>query len=403
MKFRYKARTPKGKLEAGIVEASKKEIAIGILQRHNLIITVLESIEEKKGLKREIRILPQKVSAKDLVFFFRQLSILISADVPLVEALDTLATQTKNSFLASQISQISANVDGGMSFSDALARFPKSFSNFDINMVKTGEVAGNLRRILEFLADHTERNYTLISQVKGAMTYPVFIFGMVIVVAIIMLTFVMPKMFGMFEEFEADLPLPTKILMGVSNFFASNFIVIFVVLGGGFFFLTRFLKTPKGKAIKDKIEIKVPIMGKILREIYIARITENLGTLIKGGIPIVQALDTVALVIGNSLYENVLKKARDNVRKGETVADAFKASEVIPGTLTQMIASGEKGGKLEKVLMDLAKFYNSEVTRSIDNLMTLIEPILIAIMGVMVAFMAVSVLLPIYNLAGTIM
>jgi len=403
MKFRYKARTLKGTVETGIVEASKKEAALGILQHHNLIVTALESLEVEKGLKKEIRILPQKVSTQELVFFFRQLSILVAADVPLVESLNTLSGQTKNQLFASQISQVSSNVDGGMAFSDALARFPKTFSTFDINMVKTGEMAGNLRKILEYLADHTERSYTLISQVKGAMTYPAFIFGGLIIVVIIMLTFVMPKMFSMFEEFGAELPLPTKIIMVVSNFFAENFIVIFIALIGGVFFLLRFIKTPKGKIIKDRIEIKLPIIGKILRQIYISRLTENLGTLIKGGIPIVQALDTVASVIGNSLYEEVLKKARDNVRRGETIANAFKGAEVISPTLTQMISSGEKSGKLAKVLTELTEFYNNEVTRSVDNLMTLIEPILIAIMGVMVAFMAAAVLLPIYNLAGTIM
>ena len=403
MKFRYKARTLKGTVETGIVEASKKEAALGILQHHNLIVTALESLEAEKGLKKEIRILPQKVSTQELVFFFRQLSILVAADVPLVESLNTLSGQTKNQLFASQISQVSANIDGGMAFSDALARFPKTFSTFDINMVKTGEMAGNLRKILEYLADHTERSYTLISQVKGAMTYPAFIFGGLIIVVIIMLTFVMPKMFSMFEEFGAELPLPTKIIMVVSNFFAENFIVIFIALIGGVFFLLRFIKTPKGKIIKDRIEIKIPIIGKILRQIYISRLTENLGTLIKGGIPIVQALDTVASVIGNSLYEEVLKKARDNVRRGETIANAFKGAEVISPTLTQMISSGEKSGKLAKVLTELTEFYNNEVTRSVDNLMTLIEPILIAIMGVMVAFMAAAVLLPIYNLAGTIM
>jgi len=403
MKFRYKARTLKGTVETGIVEASKKEAALGILQHHNLIVTALESLEVEKGLKKEIRILPQKVSTQELVFFFRQLSILVAADVPLVESLNTLSGQTKNQLFASQISQVSSNVDGGMAFSDALARAPKTFSTFDINMVKTGEMAGNLRKILEYLADHTERSYTLISQVKGAMTYPAFIFGGLIIVVIIMLTFVMPKMFSMFEEFGAELPLPTKIIMVVSNFFAENFIVIFIALIGGVFFLLRFIKTPKGKIIKDRIEIKLPIIGKILRQIYISRLTENLGTLIKGGIPIVQALDTVASVIGNSLYEEVLKKARDNVRRGETIANAFKGAEVISPTLTQMISSGEKSGKLAKVLTELTEFYNNEVTRSVDNLMTLIEPILIAIMGVMVAFMAAAVLLPIYNLAGTIM
>jgi len=403
MKFRYKARNPRGAIERGLIEASKKEAALEILQRHNLIVTALESLEVEKGLKKEIRILPQKVSSQELVFFFRQLAILVAADVPLVEALDTLSQQTKNQLFSSQISQVSRSVDGGMAFSDALSRFPKTFSTFDINMARTGEMAGNLRKILEYLADHTERSYTLTSQVKGALTYPAFIFGGMIIVVIIMLTFVMPKMFSMFSEFGAELPLPTKIIMAVSNFFAQNFILVFAALIGGIFFLLRFVKTSQGKIIKDRVEIKIPIIGKILRQIYISRLTENLGTLVKGGIPIVQALDTVASVIGNSLYESVLKEARDNVRKGETIADAFKGSDIIPVTLTQMISSGEKSGKLDKVLMELTEFYNTEVTRAVDNLMTLIEPLLLAVMGIGVAFIAAAVLLPIYNLAGTIM
>lgn len=404
MKFHYRARTQDGKPEEGVIEASSQERAVEILRQNQLIVTSLKPTEEEKtGFKKSITIIPKKAKAQDLVFFFRQLSILVTADVPLVEALETLASQTKNETFASQLSQVSASVDGGMSFSDSIARFPKTFSNFDVNMVRTGEVAGNLKKILEFLADHTERNYTLMSQVKGAMTYPAFIFGGLVLVALIMLTFVMPKMFSIFEEFGADLPLPTKIIMQVSNFFASNFIIIFGLTIGSVIFLLRFIKTPKGKSIKDRLELRFPILGSILRQIYISRITENLGTLIKGGIPIVQALDTVALVIGNSLYEDILKKARDNVRKGETVSDAFRGSKVIPDTLTQMIHSGEKSGKLDKVLMDLTTFYRNEVTRSVDSLMTLIEPIMVALMGILVAFMAAAVLLPIYNLASTVM
>lgn len=404
MKFRYRARTPEGRRETGIIEASKREAALDILQRHKLIVTGLESVEEeKKGLKRQVRFLPQRISTKDVVFFFRQLSILFVADVPLVEALQALVEQIKNPLFLQQISEIADFIEGGMSFSDALSRYPKTFSTFEINMIKTGEVAGNLGKVLEYLAEHTERSYMLTSKIKGAMVYPALILGGVVLVAIVMLTFVMPKMFEMFEEFEAELPLPTKIIMAISNFASKNIIFIFILIPGLIFALLRFVKTKRGRSYKDKFEIRFPIIGKIFKDIYISRIAENLGTLIKGGIPIVQALDTVAIIIGNTLYEEVLKKARDNVRKGETIADAFRGAEVIPPTLTQMIASGEKSGKLDKVLMELTEFYNAEVTRSVDTLMTLVEPLLLIIMGLAVGFMAAAVLLPIYNLAGTIM
>ena len=401
MKYQYRARNQKGEFKSGIIEAPSKEKVVSILQQQGFIITGLDPIEGI-GAKKEIKIFGGKVKPKDLVFFFKQLSVLFSANVPLVDALNALAKQTKNPVLAEQILKVAASIDGGMSLSEALAQYPKTFSSFTVNMVKTGEVAGTLGKVLEQLADHIERDYLLTSKIKGAMYYPAFVVGAVILVIIVMLVFVLPQMTSMFEDLGAELPLPTQIVINVSNFVINNGLIIFILLVGIVFGLLRYLKTPNGKALKDKIEVKIPVIGPLFQNIYLARIAENLGSLIKSGIPIVEALDTISLVIGNTLYEDVLKKARDNVRKGGTISEVFKDSSVIPSTLSQMVAAGESSGNLDKVLISLAKFYNTEVDTTVENLMSLLQPILMVGLGLGVGFIAAAVLLPMYNLSGAL-
>jgi len=399
MKYQYRARNQKGEFKSGIIEAPSKEKVVSILQQQGFIITGLDPIESA-GAKKEIKIFGGKVKPKDLVFFFKQLSVLFSANVPLVDALNALAKQTKNSVLAEQILKVAASIDGGMSLSEALAQYPKTFSSFTVNMVKTGEVAGTLGKVLEQLADHIERDYLLTSKIKGAMYYPAFVVGAVILVIIVMLVFVLPQMTGMLKELGAELPLPTQIVINVSNFVIDNGLMILVLLVGIGFGLFRYFKTPNGKSLKDKIEVKIPVIGPLFQNIYLARIAENLGSLIKSGIPIVEALDTISLVIGNTLYEDVLKKARDNVRKGGTISEVFKDSSIIPSTLSQMVTAGESSGNLDKVLMSLAKFYNTEVDTTVENLMSLLDPILMVGLGLGVGFIAAAVLLPMYNLSG---
>lgn len=403
MKYYYKARTRAGEMQTGSVEAVSNEEAVNVLQQRNLIVTGLESTEVKGGFKKELRIFPQRVSQKDLVFFFRQLSILFTANVPLVEALNTLGSQVKSSIFRQQLFEMAAEIDGGMSFSAVLSRFPKTFSIFAVNMIKTGEMAGNLGKVLDYLANHIEKDYHLTAKIKGALFYPAFILGASALLIVIMLTFVMPRMFEMFDEFGADLPLPTQIMVNATDFFLAYGWIVIILLIAFIAFITWYLKTPGGKAKKDSMEINLPIIGPLLQKIYSARLTENLGTLISGGVNIVQALDTVSQVIGNVLYEKLLKDARDGVRKGENISEIFSNSKLLPQTLIQMMSSGEKSGKLDKILIELTSFYNNEVDRAVSNLTSLLEPILLAIMGVVAAFVAAAVLLPIYNLAGSIM
>lgn len=403
MKYHYIARNPTGSIERGIIEATTEEIAIEILQRRGLTVTLLRTITEEKATQKEIRILPRRVRAKDLVFFMRQLSILISSNVPIVEALHVLSVQASNSLLCEQTEEIANDVNGGMFLSEALSKHPLTFSPFVVNMVKVGEVGGNLPKVLEYLAEHQEKEYVLMAKIRGALLYPVLILATCIGVLTIMIVFVLPRISTMFKEFEAKLPLITKIMLNLGDFLSKFFWVFILIFAVGVYLFYRYIKTSSGKAKKDKVELKLPIIGEILKNVYYARMCENLGTLIKGGIPIVQALDTVSIVIGNTLFKDVLQKAKDSVRRGEGISPVFAQSkEIIAPSLTQMIDNGEKSGKIEKVLLDLSNFYNGEVTRAVDNFMTILEPILLIGIGGIVLLVAIGVILPIYSLVSAI-
>ena len=402
MKYHYKARNSKGELSSGVIESSSPEFVVEILHRHNLIITDLGEAEKVPLFSKKIKIFPERIKAKELVFLFKQLSSLFSANVPLIEALAAVSKQTSNDFLRRVLLDIASDVDGGMAFSEALSHYSKTFSPFIVNMIRTGEAVGNLGKVLEHLSSHIEKNYNLTAKIKGAMYYPAFIIVAIFVVVIIMLVFVLPQMSGMFEEFGVELPLPTKILMALSSFLISygwTLIIVFFLL---FVLVWKYAKTSSGQKIKSIIEIKFPVTGSLFQKIYLSRLAENLGTLIKGGLSIVRSLEIVAGVVGNTLYRDVLNKAQNTVRRGETISSAFAKSEIIPPTFSQMISSGEKSGKIQDTLLDLAKFYSTEVDTTVSNLMSLLEPLLIALMAVMVGFIAAAVLLPVYQLAGSI-
>lgn len=400
MKYQYRARTPEGEMQTGTVEASSRGAATNILQQKSLVVTELKLIPEKGLFGKQLKIFPDTVGEEDLVFFFRQLSILFSADVSLVESLNALGKQTQNSALRDKIFKILRRVDAGTSFSAALKEHKDVFSNFVVNMVKIGETAGNLEKVLKYLADHIERNYRLSSKIKGSLIYPAFVIGAAFIVMVVMMLFVLPKMTKMFENFNAELPLATRILIGTSDFFVSYWWLVFLILIGAGVFIWRFIKTDKGKRWKGKVEINIPILGEVFRNLNYARICENLGTLVRGGVPIVRALDTVSIVLGNVLYAEILEKARDRVRKGGTVAEVFSESEIVTPALSEMISSGEKTGQLGNILKKVSDFYTEEVNNAVENLMRLLEPIIIVALGIGVGFVAAAVLLPIYSLAG---
>jgi len=397
--YNYQARTKGGDVRTGRVEAASKKRAIEVLQHNELIVVAVEEIKEVPIYARRVKFL-ERIKSKDIVILTRQLTTLFEAEVPLVAALQTVANQTESSLLREKLFEMSADVEGGGSLSDALSKHPGIFSEFYLNMVRSGELSGKLQEVLTYLADHIEREYLVVSRVKGAMIYPAFVLTGFLVTFAIMMIFVIPQLSSILEESGQELPIFTEIIIGVSEFVRSSwYILLFGIVGGIILFL-RYIKTESGKAIWDRAQLKLPIFGGILTKVYLFRFTESLGTLIEGGVSITQALAVSRDVTGNTVYKSIINEVQDEVKRGGTIGGALVLHTEIPPLVTQMIAVGEQAGKLVPVLRNVARFYQKDVDNAIDNITSLIEPILIVTMGLGVGLLVAGVMLPIYNMVG---
>lgn len=398
MKFNYQARTRRGELKLGQVEASSYEAALDILQKYGYFVTFLEEAKKKPFLAKEIQLF-RRIRKRDILMFTRQLSILLLSQTPPVEALHTLANQTSNPEFKEKILRIAADVEGGMSFSKALSNFPHLFSTFYVNMVKSGEVSGNLPETLNTLADHIEREYDLLAKIKEAMLYPVFVISVMILLVTLMIFFVFPELEAVFEEAGRELPTISVMMLSLAAFLRKWGGVLVLGLLIGFYFLFRYLKTSEGRRIFDKIILKTPLISGFLKKIYLARFAETLSTSIAGGLPIAQALEISGKIVGNTVYQSIIFRARDGVRKGESISSIFKRyPHIIPPLATQMIFVGERTGRLDKVLARLSTFYKKEVDLIIGRVVSLLEPLLIVFLGIMVAIIILTILLPIYQI-----
>lgn len=398
--YKYRARTRDGKLTQGAVEAMVESDAVDLLSEKGLIVLALSETEKKKEKSWNINI--GKIKHKDLVIFSRQLSVMISATVPIVQSLRILAQQTSNPVFIDKIVEMSDDIDGGMNFSDALAKHDKIFSNFYVAMVKSGETSGKLDEILQYLADQMEKDYDLVSRIKGAMIYPVFIISGMLVVGFLMMTFVVPQMVKMLEETGAELPFFTKILITVSRFMNSNWYFILglvAILAVG---LRYWIKSSPGKMTWDAVKIKMPIFGSLFKKIYIVRFTRSLTTLIKGGVPIASALKITAEVVDNRAYEKLILDTVEEVEGGNSVATLFTSSNLIPKMLSQMMVIGEKTGRLDNVLERLSNFYSREIDNLVGALTSLIEPLILIVMGIGVGGMVAAIMLPMFKVAQSI-
>ena len=399
MKFNYQARTKKGEIQAGVVEASSKEAAILLLQKYGLYITYLEEVKVP-FYAWEVKIF-KRISSRDIVLFSRQLSIMFSSRVSLVEALVTIASQTKNLEFRERILDLSREVEGGSAFSKALSRHPQIFSSFYISMVKSGETSGKLSESLSYLADHLEREYHLVSRLRGAMIYPSLVIMVASVVLLLMIFFVIPQLTKVFQEAGQPLPIVTQLVIGLSLFLRKWGFLFIGLLAGLVIFVLRYIKTLEGKENFDKISLRLPLIGDLLKMVYLSRLAENLSTLISGGLPIAQALETTGEVVGNTVYKEIIFLTRDEVRKGEPISSVLRRyPEAFPPMFCQMTLVGEKTGTLEKTLLNVVDFYQKEVNMSIDNLLSILEPVLIIFLGVIVAGLMVSVLLPLYRMTA---
>jgi len=400
MKFNYQARSKKGEVQTGTVEASSREAAILLLQKHNLFVTFLERAETKPFYARKIKLF-ERISKKDVVNFSRQLSLMFKSKIPLVQALHSIAEQTKNPGFREKILMVSQEVEGGTRFSQALSAHPKLFSSFYVSMVRAGEASGTLSESLTYLADHLERDYHLQSKIQGAMIYPALILVVVVGVLVMMTYFVIPNMTKVLTETGQDLPTITKIVIAFSNFMKSWGWSVFLLLGGAAIALVRYSRTVEGKKIKDKFFLRIPLVGSFLRMIYLSRFAENLSTLISGGIPIAQSLEITAEIVGNDVYQQIVFEIKEEVVRGENMSKILaRHPEAFPPILTQMVAVGEKTGTLDQSLMSVVDFYRKEVERSIDNLLSILEPLMVISLGGIVAGLMGAVLLPLYKMSG---
>ncbi|MCD6471290.1 type II secretion system F family protein [bacterium] len=400
MLFDYKAKTEYGKTVKGSIDAPNEEMAIDSLTEQGLILLSLVERKKQISLKKQISF-SLGVKEKDLVLFYRQMSVMISSGVSIVEALETMIEQTSNPKLKSIISEIVDDVRGGTSLSAAMAKH-RIFSNFCLNMIRSGETTGRIDEVFKYLADEEEKNYDLISKIKGAMVYPTFVLVAAGGVITLLMTFVFPKLAAVLKEYGAELPLTTRIVMAISNFMVNWWILIILVLIGLYFLIRYGLKTKIGTFIWDIVKLKLPVFNNLFKNIYLVRFCRSLSTLIVAGVPLVSALEISSNVVGNVVYKKLIAKTIKAVEEGKTISSVFAESKLIPKMLTNIIAIGEKTGKLDEVLDKMANFYARIVEDTLGKLTVLIEPIVIILLGGVVALVFASVLLPMYNMASTI-
>lgn len=398
--FNYQARTKDGQIQSGRVEAVNEAAASSILQRHGLIVTIIEATSERPAYAMNLKFF-DRVGAKDLAIFSRQLSILFSADVPLIDGLHTLANQSKNAKLQEVLGEVSADIDSGTAFSAALGKHEDVFPNFYVQMVRGGEAAGKLSEVLESLADHTEREFHTMSKLRGAMIYPAFVLSTFVVAASGMMIFILPTLVETLVQSGGELPLLTRIIIAISDFM-RNFWYLALFLGVGVPLGTWWLltKTDEGRELWDRVQLRIPVLGELFRRVYIYRFAESLGLLSRGGVPISESLNITADIMGNSVYKEIILETRRNVIRGESISKTLGEHPEIPGMVTQMIAVGEKAGKLSSVLENLSSFYREEIDAMVDTLTSLIEPILIVFMGLGVGLLVAGIMLPIYSSIG---
>lgn len=398
MKFNYQARSEIGEIQSGIVEASNREAAFNVLKTHGLYVTALEEITSIPVYARKLKIF-ERVTKKDIVLFSRQISIMFKSNVPVVETLQAIAKQARKSTLKEKILKIAEKVEGGTPLSESFSIYPKLFTPFYINMVKSGEASGKLSDVFMYLADYLEREYSFHGKVKGAMVYPFFILFVFLAVVTIMMVYVIPQLTEVLKETGQELPLATRVVMTISDFLKTQGVIAALVFLGLIIALVRFVKSKTGKKFFDKNLLKLPLLGSFLKKLYLARCALNLSTLISGGLPIAQALEITGEVVGNNLYKEIILKTRDEVKKGEPISSVLeKYPNLIFSLFYQMVAVGEKTGTLDSSLMNVVEFYQRDVDRSLDDFIKLLEPIFIILLGGVVAGLMVAVLMPLYSI-----
>ena len=395
-RFTYSARTSNGELKSASIEAPSRDDAVAQLRRQRLTII---KVDESQGTPKKIS---GSIGMRDIVIFTRQFSTMINAGLPLVQALDILGGQSENKVLAAVLRDVVFDVESGNTVADAMRKHPKAFSDLYTNMVAAGEVGGILDTILNRLAVFMEKNDALVRKVKGAMIYPMVILGVAGLCIVILLWKVIPVFRTMFDSVGMELPLPTQVVIGLSDFLTSFWWAILVGGVGLFFFFKQYYATPAGQLVIDRTLLKLPILGDVLRKSAVSRFTRTLGTLTSSGVSILDGLEITARTSGNRVVQDAIMNSRASIAGGDTISGPLKKSEVFPPMVISMISVGEQTGGLDEMLTKIADFYDDEVDAAVGGLLALLEPIMIVFLGVVVGGMIVAMYLPIFDMVNSV-
>ena len=401
-KFAWEGRTRSGQVQKGEMEASSADAVTANLRRQGIMPGKVK--ERGKGLDVEIKIpgMEPKVKTKDMVVFTRQFSTMIDAGLPLVQCLDILANQQENKTFRKALSDIKESVESGSTFADALKKHPKIFDDLYCNLVAAGEVGGILDTIMARLAAYIEKSFKLKKQIKGAMTYPVTIIGIAVIVIAVILIFVIPAFEKMFADFGGALPAPTQVVINLSNFIQDYILVIIGAIIASIFLVKKIYSTEKGKAKIDHWLLKLPVFGPLIRKAAVARFTRTMGTMLSSGVPILDGLDIVASTAGNKTVEKAIYDVKKSISEGKTISEPLSESGVFPAMVCQMIGVGEEAGAVDTMMNKIADFYDDEVDEAVDNLTAMMEPMLMLFLGTTVGGLVIAMYLPIFKLAGTV-
>jgi len=392
--FTYTARSTNGELKSATIDAPNRDEVVKQLKQQRLNIV---KIDEGSATKRKRG---GRIKMRDIVIFTRQFSTMINAGLPLVQALDILATQSENPALKDVTRQVVFDVESGNTVADALRKHPAAFTDLYVNMVAAGEAGGILDTILMRLAVFMEKNDALIRKVKGAMIYPSVIMSVAAIAITVLLVFVIPTFQTMFASAGIALPLPTRVVIGMSHILKTYWYVFIGVIVGAFFSIRRFYATANGKLSIDRMLLKAPVLGDVLRKSAVSRFTRTLGTLISSGVSILDGLEITAKTAGNRVIQDAIMESRSSIAGGETIAAPLKKSQVFPPMVISMIAVGEQTGGLDEMLSKIADFYDEEVDAAVSGLLALMEPMMIVFLGVVVGGMVVSMYLPIFDMVN---
>jgi type IV pilus assembly protein PilC len=398
MQFYYKARDKDGEMQMGEVEASSREAAFLVVQSYGLFVISL--VEKKTPFYKKNLTIFERVSAKDVVMVSRQLAIMVESKIPIVESLQTLSRQIEQKTLKEKILTIADKIESGVPLSKAFSTYPEIFSEFYISMVKSGEASGKLSETLTYLADHIEREYEFRQKLIGAMFYPLFILVIFLGILIFLFVVIMPELTLILVDAGGEIPLVTQIVIGISDFLVNN--GWFVVLGiySITVFAIKYFSTTQGRENLDEFILKVPVLKSFFEKVYIIRFAESLSTLITAGLPIVRSLEITGDIVQNKVYKNAILKISESVEQGKQMSDAMKKyPHIFSPILIQMAIVGERSGRLGPALTNVVGFFRSELERTIEKYISMIEPLLIILLGGMVGGLVASVLLPIYSIS----